>query len=363
MDTNKINFCNSSAFLISNKRNNSDIIKKIKTKYSLDPFQLVEKSFNDKFINLFKNNDILTCFITRGKKFILYLTRINNENVSLLIDISSKNIPNLIVVPISGENELYNDSIFTGEMLLYNNNWTFIIETCLLYKAKNTHNKNIIENIKLCNNVLTNKITNNELTPFDIKVKEFFTIDNLDKKLKNNKIPLIGIKFFGLRNPITFYFNVSNYTNNQTVITLLEDYNNRHVSKDISNLEEEYNNIMSEHIQSKLSDSLITNNNTFILLIRQSSNYGIYTVFAYDTINSTYKEIGISRITTIEMNNTIIELFKKNKEYNVICKYNPNFNKWEIDNIDSNSKISEFNEVTNYVNKFKNYRKPIYVDI
>ena len=43
------------------------------------------------------------CFITRGKKYLLYLTKINNENVSILIDLTPQkdnDLPKLIVIPI-----------------------------------------------------------------------------------------------------------------------------------------------------------------------------------------------------------------------------------------------------------------------
>ena len=63
----------------------------LRKSYDIDVLNNYEKSYNDSLISVMKNKEIVSCFITRGKKYYLYLTKINNENVSLLIDQTTNN--------------------------------------------------------------------------------------------------------------------------------------------------------------------------------------------------------------------------------------------------------------------------------
>ena len=51
---------------------------------------MYEKSYSDRLLELLKTKPFIACMITKGKQYILYLTKIYNENVSLLIDLKSK---------------------------------------------------------------------------------------------------------------------------------------------------------------------------------------------------------------------------------------------------------------------------------
>tara|TARA_B100000925_G_scaffold290232_1_gene274978 strand:+ start:7062 stop:8156 length:1095 start_codon:yes stop_codon:yes gene_type:complete len=364
MDTCKINFCNTSGFLISNKRDRSNILKRLFKKYDIDTGNNYEKSYSDNFVNIMKNREMISCFITRGKKYYLYLTTINNENITLLIDASVKNdIPKLICIPVSINSELYKDTLFLGEMLLYNNNWTFLIDNCKLYKGSLTYNKNVLDIVKLCNDFVKNKINNNELCPFDISVKQFFAINDIEYNLKHNRLPLIGIKFIGLKNPIVFYFNIQNYDNNHSLSGFLEDYSSKHIEKEIQKIEAEYDNMHNLKISNdnnKMFDDNIFNKE-FIVKIRPNTNYGIYDIYSNDNKKGIVKT-GISRISTIELNKSIIDHFKDNNECIVTCIYNPDFVKWEIIKIENDKQLSSYNDMKIHIDYFKNHKKAIYVD-
>ena len=54
MDVNKIRFSNSNAYLIQNERSKSDIIEKINMKYKMDIFNMYDKSYSDKLLEIIK---------------------------------------------------------------------------------------------------------------------------------------------------------------------------------------------------------------------------------------------------------------------------------------------------------------------
>ena len=54
MDVNKIRFSNSNAYLIQNERSKSDIIEKINTRYKMDIFNMYDKSYSDKLLEIIK---------------------------------------------------------------------------------------------------------------------------------------------------------------------------------------------------------------------------------------------------------------------------------------------------------------------
>ena len=59
-------------------------------------------------------------------------------------------------------------------MLLYNEQWTFIIESCRVNVGK-IMNKGIVESIKICQDFI-NKNRQQAICPFELSVKTFFTL-------------------------------------------------------------------------------------------------------------------------------------------------------------------------------------------
>ena len=130
-------------------------------------------------------------------------------------------------------------------------------------------------------------------------------------------------------------------------------------------------NIINEYqqIDSPLNKNhLETSNNVrdidkqFILDIKPGQNYGIYNVYCFNNKKNQQHLIGVSRIKTIELNNELITIFKNNKQNTVRAIYNPDFCKWEITDININDKLSHFEQIQSYLEKFKTYKKAVYID-
>lgn len=365
MDCIKIKFCNSSGFLITNKRAKSNILKNLEEKYYINVLKNFEKSYSDNLLDVIKNIDVAACFITRGKKYLLYLTKINNENISILIDLTPQkdnDLPKLIVIPIQIQDRYFNETVFSGEMLLYNEQWTFIIESCRVNLGK-IMNKGFIESIKICQDFI-DKNRHQVLCPFELSVKTFFTLPETRSLFNKNKIPIIGLKIFGLKTPVVFYFNTQNYNYREKLPELLPDISNEFLEIEFKNIMNEYKQIdsPSNKICLETNNKLLNIDKKFILDIKPSQNYGIYNVFCFNNKSNQQHQIGISRIKTIELNNDLITIFKKNKHSTVRAIYNPDFCKWEICDIDINEKLSHLEQIQSYLEKFKTYKKAVYID-
>ena len=359
MDVNKIRFSNSNAYLIQNERSKSDIIEKINMKYKIDIFNMYDKSYSDKLLEIIKKKAPITCLISKGKQYILYFTKIYNENVSLLIDLKSKDktIPKIIAVTLSVDKELFTDSIFLGELLNNNGNWVFLIESCKVYKGITTYNKSILNNIQYCYDFVNNYI-DTPLAPFHITLKEFSDLNNLNNLLSNPTISPIGIKFLGLHNPITFLFNTRMYKdryNNNNTFNLLKKYDYSHIKQNKKDLLKEFR---SDYSQENNTFDFTHHNNIdvykkFQFILKPSKTYGIFNLYINNDI------IGIARISLIEINNDIIRLLNQQNYCYVEAFYNYKFGKWDIDKILNKPPI--YNSVTNHVLIMNKLKKPFYL--
>ena len=75
-----------SGFIIKNDRIKHDIIKSIEDNTGINLLTNYEKTYSDKLKSSFKNIDMLVTYITYGKQAYLYLTKLYNENIALIIE-------------------------------------------------------------------------------------------------------------------------------------------------------------------------------------------------------------------------------------------------------------------------------------
>ena len=76
MDSIKISFGRHNGFMIQNSRSKSNIITRIQERYKLNIFNMFEKHYGDHLLNVLNTKPMIVCNITRGKPYILYLTKI-----------------------------------------------------------------------------------------------------------------------------------------------------------------------------------------------------------------------------------------------------------------------------------------------
>lgn len=371
METSEINFCNGKAYNIKNIREKSDILKYINDKYSITINNNNIYSYNNKILpNLVKYNYFVST-ITQGNVYMLFLTKIHNQNYSILIDhkiSDNHHFPKLIIVNFRFSEELFNDTILKGELIKNNNNkWQFIIDDIVVYQGKLVKINSLIDKIKLKYNILENYyIKDNCIDLCELKIKKYFTYDNLDYLIKNFipkcEYKIVGINFHSLNtkiNTIKFHF-FNQYNNiNQTSLkyNFLKDNNSLNISK--KNEQKMYKNIQgllsidaftSENrniCDDKYINNTINKDETFTFLVKTHRLPNIYKLYCLKD-NKIYKH-SIAKIDTIECASFMLNLFKLYKEkYYIECYYYKDFNKWVPKNI-SNKNINSYYEILNYL--------------
>jgi len=366
MDTVKITFCNSNGFSISNIRSKTKIINSIKERYNLDIFNNNNRIYNDYILDILKKNKyLLCCLITTARPYIMYITKIYNDNVCLLIDLKIKDnfAPNIIAVPLSIDYDYYKETIILGD--LYKNpktyKWEYLLEKCIVVKGRTFNSNNQLKNLNICNDIIKN-IGFNILTPFNIRLKEFCSISEIGALVNKNQQHNLGVKIYGLKTPVVYYFNKKYIPNSKYTSVKLINYTlKRSLQEDKDDLIKTFSLTEGENNDNddnliKIIENDIDIEREFTLKMKKSSTYGIFELF------SNNNKIGISRITTIELQNNLIEIFKKRTHISVSAYYNYNFDKWNVEKIiDDNSTDSDTVEINNHVEFLKGLSKSNYV--
>lgn len=366
MDTVKISFCNSNGFSISNIRSKTKIINSIKERYSLDIFNNNNRIYNDYILDILKKNKyLLCCLITNARPYIMYITKIYNDNVCLLIDLKIKDnfAPNIIAVPLSIDYDNYKETIILGD--LYKNSktykWEYLLEKCVVFKGRPFNSNNQIKNLNICNDIIKN-IGYNILTPFNISLKEFCSISEIGALVNRNVQHNLGIKIYGLKTPVVYYFSKKYMPNSKYTSVKLINYTlKKSLQKDKDDLIKTFSLTEGENNDNndnliKIIENDIDIEREFILKMKKSSTYGIFELFSKNN------KIGISRITTIELQNKLIEIFKKRTHISVSAYYNYNFDKWNVERIvDDSTTDSDIVEINNHVEFLKGLSKSNYV--
>jgi len=364
MDIHKIRYCNSSGFIIKNDRVKHDIINSLESQIGYNPLNLFEKSYSDRLKDTLKSKDIVATYISRGKYVYLYLTRIYNENVALIIemDSNSKNVyPKIISIPCSFSESLYNGTLFYGEIYRsFDKKWYFLCEKLLLdsnYRASN----NCLKNIESMNKIINNGYVFTAISPFIIQQKKFFNLNDIEdslNELKKSKVPLKGIKFYGLKIAINFYFNTSYYTKNDYEFKKLPELYKLDIKKDKAILKKTMEDEMIQK-ESVIIDTGDYEPELFYLEMRKTNNYGIYELYARTDDSYKLKKVGKARIQMIEMSQNIIN--DNRKAFIVIARYNYIFKKFNILHI-KKGPISHYDNVMKDIERTVNFPIPNYAE-
>jgi len=138
---------------------------------------------------------LLTTVAKESMRFILYLTKYNGVNFSILIDYS--NIFNLkyYLVVLNFNNKLYRNggTIFNGELLCNDRNcWIYFVTNIYQCMGDNVFNNSLQTKIKIIFNILKNDyIYDDFLNPFHIQSKGYFPLNRLEMIKKDMTLMLV----------------------------------------------------------------------------------------------------------------------------------------------------------------------------
>ena len=112
-------YCNLNGVLIRNERSRFNIIDSLNKKLGWDIHNPIQKIYSERIMASLENKKTMATYITKGKSVYLYLTKIYNENISLIIENNSKQdlIHKIISVSLCFDQKLYRNTLFKAELL------------------------------------------------------------------------------------------------------------------------------------------------------------------------------------------------------------------------------------------------------
>lgn len=379
MDTNKIEFCNKYVYNIKNNRLKSDILKKLTEIFQIKIISNNNDLYNQKkdLYTLQKYNHYLST-ITSGNKYLLYLTTINNERYSILIDrklSSSHKYPKMLIVNFRFSEKIFNNTIFECELIKDKyKKWTILLDSLIVYNNNKLTN-NLLDNVSQMYTILEkNYYEDDSIQLCNIRVRKYFVYTELNylinKFIPKSKYKIIGLLFHTvslLRPNISLYFNTSDipinyYKNNDlNFIKNLDSLKNASILEDklLIQIKKEKELIESrkETIGEDLdflkffendNNSLKFDEKLFTFLVKKDTELpNIY--YLYDSKKKKIHKNSVARIDTLECSEFMKKIFENRLEYYLDCKYNKKFKKWIPENISHNKNLVDYYEIKKYI--------------
>ncbi len=373
-------FCNKKTLQIVSQQAIDEIKSLIKNIGSFNIDSKYYSFLNRKNIGDLKEGNYSVSLSTFGKKFVMFITNYKNKKYCLFINKKNETI---IIVPLKCSNEIFDGSLFEGELVKNEDEqWIFLINDVMYYKGKNivTHDFNERQNI--INDFLENEYEYDENQGFYLSKKRYFSFEYL-QDLVDKYMNILNYKSAGLH-----FKNIDNFCSNYLYIfpenrtdskilqngTIIDDITNN-ITKEIhftdnnknnnsnNNNNNNNNNINNNNSNNnKEEDDLLNdfdevlpdmkeNNNTEPvkrnIIIKKSNNTkldkteckflimstpmpDVYGLYCKGNTGSVDKH-SYASVPDMEVSNFLNMLFKNNDNSTKIyvqCKYHKNFKKW-----------------------------------
>lgn len=312
MDVQVSSYANSNGFYIKNNRNKYIILNKIMSILDIDVIHPQYKLYSTKHQHVLRNRNTIATYISSGKQVFLFLTTINNEPITLIIERSITNeslYPKIFAVSAHFAKELYSNTLLEGELYKQPGGWYFIIDTLKIYKNRATR-YNHKNNIQMIQTIVEKHYNYKIIDNFKVVPKYYMPPNQLDKLDINVKI--IGYKFIdNHENIVHFYLN----RKVESIYTQLYHLPNP-----------EKVNTLKDRLLDTSVDDVICNiyKGHSVLTLHKTDNYGVFDL--YD--NREY--ICMARIPTIEISCEIIEKIIKHNKFKVGVSFDETFKKYSV---------------------------------
>ena len=338
--TSKIPFCGKQACNVVDDSFKLELLEILQKNYYIS---IKDRNFyiiNQKNVKYIEKNPNILSVKSSGSLYYLFLTQIDGENLCFFIDKKIKEgheCPRIISVNYRFDEELYQNTLFEGELLRDNDqNWLYIINNLILCQGKLMKDKHINHKINLVYDILTNKYsrdTHLEICP--LYVKRLFANHEFDYMVKTY-IPSLnyncrGIYFEGIR-------NLSNH---------LYLFPRNHKFKKIEPVhkrEEQPKIVKRVNVNNEVD---LTNRKYIRLIVRKTDMSDIYNLYCLD--NDEIYNCGGAHIQNLKTSKYMRKCFH-NGEDNITmnCEYNPSMEKWKpIDK--TNDPVDNLNTVEQFL--------------
>lgn len=330
-----ISFCDKQTFNIIDDNLKKNILDILKNDYFIG---IKDRNFyiiNKKNINYIEKHPFILSVKSIGSPYYLFLTKVDNKKYCFYIDRKVKeghNYPRILSVLYRFNDELFNNTLFDGELLRDNdNNWMFIINSLLIHKGEIMKNKNIIYKLNLVYDILTNKYIKDEnLEICPLYVKRLFSYHQWDE-LKNDYLTGLNYKYKGI------CFENPKFNKNYLYI-FNKKYNNTSKNNNLK---------IKNNVKSPICKSKIVNKKLMNFVLNKTDISDIYDLYCYK--EDTLFKYDVASVNTLKVSKKLNKLFKDTDRLVFECSYNTNDNKWTPLNKIETDDIDNIESINNYI--------------
>lgn len=391
-----ISFCDKQCSNVNDNVFKSKLLEFLDERYGIN---VIDRLFVNLNPNMFKNvcyhQHVLTT-LTNGNPYLLFLTRIDGVNCCFYIDRKLKvgyNYPKIHCVKYQFSDELFDDTIFSGELVKdVQRRWFFLLSDILLYKGETMSNLNIVSRYEMMNKILLNDyMFNSNIEVCPLFIKKLFMYRDFEymtqKYMPSLSYYCRGIIFNTLNTSFTNYAYIISRENQIKIINedeideavKIEDYDlwekknninhtnnytNNYTEKKIDalDIQNEEENIMIQNEEEIIFNNTLSkehkieaNNVVFRVLSTHISD--IYNLYCKSKTTNELTKYGIALVPNIKKSHYLAKLFEKEENnLNVCmeCKYSKIFDAWEPVNQVSHNAYTE-SQVGKIENNLKKY--------
>lgn len=320
----EISFCDQIGFNIKTDETKRFILDMIQNKYGLKIITKHFEKYEDRMFENIQKRPHLLCVRSNGNPYFLCLVRLNFVNYCIYIDKKIQqgySYPRMIISHFRFADELFEDTIFDGEMVKMNDGtWTYLMNDIIVLKGLHLNEHNLVKRINLLYNVVANCFQPdiNDICKFG--VKQYFKYDEamniIEKHINEVQYSCRGIYF----KPLFLKFKDVLINFNDELVKKVERTKYKHVKSfvlkedrdKLCNVVSETASVSSEgsEISSKsivaASKSLDTETtNTRYFNTRKTNLPDVYELYDDNMVM-----IGYPLVSSMQISKTLREIFK-----------------------------------------------------
>lgn len=186
MDCSLISFCDKTGFNITCNVTKQTILDDLIDRFGINPLSRRTDVLSDRNKNRCGEAPAFLHLQTTGTAYIMFFTRINYQQVALLIDRKINgtfSYPKMVSVHLLFSNETFDGTVFTGELIKGFSEWMFLVDDVLAVNGKRIGHCMFRERYSVGNTLIKTKHRVCRTDMFSICMKRFFQTNRLKDML------------------------------------------------------------------------------------------------------------------------------------------------------------------------------------
>jgi len=154
----EISFCNRIGYNIKSDETKKTILEDLE-KLNQKVIQKHHDNFSESSFTILQTNPHLMTLKSNGNPYYLYLTKYNGANQCIFIDRKVQHgyfYPRMVVVKFWFDDQLFESTVFSGEMVSSSDEWTFVINDLVADSGLHQDNVNLIKRLNRAYEILSN---------------------------------------------------------------------------------------------------------------------------------------------------------------------------------------------------------------